>query len=154
MEVIDLLIQQHREVDALFLAFRNASDDTSRRDLCIQLAEALMLHSTIEARWGSPKASRVVGDEKIEHAEQEHQEMTKLLGDIVRMRDDMNAVKAKVGALEKVVKRHIADEEKNILPQVARNITEKDLGMSCKDLVREASRIRREEMRDWGGASL
>ncbi|WP_228565611.1 hypothetical protein [Myxococcus sp. AB036A] len=80
--------------------------------------------------------------------------MTKLLGDIVRMRDDMNAVKAKVGALEKVVKRYIADEEKNILPQVARNITEKDLGMSCKDLVREASRIRREEMRDWGGASL
>ncbi|WAM26992.1 MULTISPECIES: hypothetical protein [Myxococcus] len=69
MDVIDLLIQQHREVDALFLAFRNASDDTSRRELCIQLAEALMLHSTIEARWVSPKASRVVGDEKIEHAE-------------------------------------------------------------------------------------
>ncbi|WNZ62798.1 hypothetical protein QEG98_02985 [Myxococcus sp. MxC21-1] len=69
MDVIGLLSQQHREVDALFLAFRNASDDTSRRELCIPLAEALMLHSTIEVRWVSPKASRVVGDEKIEHAE-------------------------------------------------------------------------------------
>lgn len=154
MDVIDLLIQQHREVDALFLAFRNATDDTSRKELCIQLAEALMLHSTIEERWVYPKATRVVGDEKIQHAEQEHQEMTKLLGDIVRMRDDMNAVKAKVDALEKVVKRHIADEEKNILPQVAQNITEKELGMSCKDLVREASRIRREEMKDWSGATV
>ncbi|MCP3063266.1 hemerythrin domain-containing protein [Myxococcus sp. K38C18041901] len=154
MDVIDLLIQQHREVDALFLAFRNASDDTSRKELCIQLAEALMLHSTIEERWVYPKATRVVGDEKIQHAEEEHQEMTKLLGDIVRLRDDMNAVKAKVDALEKVVKRHVADEEKNILPQVAKNVTEKELGMSCKDLVREASRIRREEMKDWGGATV
>ncbi|MFY1830760.1 hemerythrin domain-containing protein [Myxococcus fulvus] len=153
MDVIDLLIQQHREVDALFLAFRNAADDTSRKELCIQLAEALMLHSTIEERWVYPKATRVVGDEKIQHAEEEHQEMTRLLGDIVRMRDDMNAVKMKVDALEKVVKRHVADEEKNILPQVAKNVTEKELGMSCKDLVREASRIRREEMKDWGGAT-
>ncbi|AKF79085.1 Hemerythrin HHE cation binding domain-containing protein [Myxococcus fulvus] len=154
MDVIDLLIQQHREVDALFLAFRNASDDTSRKELCIQLAEALMLHSTIEERWVYPKATRVVGDEKIQHAEEEHQEMTQLLGDIVRMRDDMNAVKMKVDALEKVVKRHVADEEKNILPQVAKNVTEQELGMSCKDLVREASRIRREEMKDWGGATV
>ncbi|MBZ4395170.1 hemerythrin domain-containing protein [Myxococcus sp. AS-1-15] len=154
MDVIDLLIQQHREVDALFLAFRNASDDTSRKELCLQLAEALMLHSTIEERWVYPKATRVVGDEKIQHAEEEHQEMTQLLGDIVRMRDDMNAVKLKVDALEKVVKRHVADEEKNILPQVAKNVTEKELGMSCKDLVREASRIRREEMKDWGGATV
>jgi hemerythrin superfamily protein len=154
VDVIDLLIQQHREVDALFLAFRNASDDTSRKELCLQLAEALMLHSTIEERWVYPKATRVVGDEKIQHAEEEHQEMTKLLGDIVRMRDDMNAVKLKVDALEKVVKRHVADEEKNILPQVAKNVTEKELGMSCKDLVREASRIRREEMKDWGGATV
>nr|WP_255665516.1 hemerythrin domain-containing protein [Myxococcus sp. AS-1-15] len=148
------MIQQHREVDALFLAFRNASDDTSRKELCLQLAEALMLHSTIEERWVYPKATRVVGDEKIQHAEEEHQEMTQLLGDIVRMRDDMNAVKLKVDALEKVVKRHVADEEKNILPQVAKNVTEKELGMSCKDLVREASRIRREEMKDWGGATV
>lgn len=153
MDVIDLLIQQHREVDALFLAFRNAQDDTSRKELCIQLAEALILHTTIEERWVYPAATRVVGDEKIQHAEEDHQEMSKLLGDIVRMRDDMNTVKAKVDALEKVAKRHIADEEKNIFPQVARNVTEKQLGMSCKDLVREASRIRREEMKDFGELS-
>ncbi|WP_338872267.1 hemerythrin domain-containing protein [Myxococcus stipitatus] len=150
MDVIDLLIQQHREVDALFLAFRNAQDDTSRKELCIQLAEALILHTTIEERWVYPAATRVVGDEKIQHAEEDHQEMSRLLGDIVRMRDDMNAVKAKVAALEKVAKRHIADEEKNILPQVARNVTEKQLGMSCKDLVREASKIRHAEMKDFG----
>ncbi|NTX05724.1 hemerythrin domain-containing protein [Myxococcus llanfairpwllgwyngyllgogerychwyrndrobwllllantysiliogogogochensis] len=154
MDVIDLLIQQHREVDALFQAFRRAPDDTSRKELCIQLAEALMLHTTIEERWVYPKAARVVGDDKIEHAEEDHQEMTKLLGEIVRMRDDMNAVKARVDSLERVVKRHIADEEQNILPQVAKNVTEKEIGMSCKDLVREASKIRREEMKDWGEASV
>lgn len=154
MDVIDLLIQQHREVDALFLAFRNAQDDTSRKELCIQLAEALMLHTTIEERWVYPAAIRVVGDEKIEKSEEDHAEMKKLLGEIFRMRDDMNAVKMKVDALEKVVKRHITDEERNVLPAVNKSVTEKEIGMSCKDIVREASKVRREEMKDWGTATV
>jgi len=153
MDVVDLLIQQHREVEALFTAFRNAGDDLSRKELCVQLAEALMLHTTIEERWVYPAATRVVGDDKIQHAEGEHQEMKRILGELVRKRDDMKAMRTNVDALEKVVKRHVADEEKNILPQVAKSVTEKELGMSCKDIVREASKVRREEMRDWGELS-
>ncbi len=61
MDVIDLLIQQHREVDALFLAFRNASDGTSRRELCIQPAEALMLHSTMWRPRPSGSSGRTSG---------------------------------------------------------------------------------------------
>ncbi|MCE9668642.1 hemerythrin domain-containing protein [Myxococcus stipitatus] len=153
MDVVDLLIQQHREVEALFTAFRNAGDDLSRKELCVQLAEALMLHTTIEERWVYPAATRVVGDDTIQHAEGEHQEMKRILGELVRKREDMKAMRMNVDALEKVVKRHVADEEKNILPQVAKNVTEKELGMSCKDIVREASKARREEMRDWGELS-
>ncbi|MCP3099266.1 hemerythrin domain-containing protein [Myxococcus sp. K15C18031901] len=150
MDVVDLLIQQHREVEALFTAFRSASDDLSRKELCVQIAEALMLHTTIEERWVYPAATRVVGDDTIQHAEGEHQEMKRILGELVRRRDDMKAMRMNVDALEKVVKRHVADEEKNILPQVAKNVTEKDLGMSCKDIVREASKVRRDEMKEWG----
>ncbi|MCY1017976.1 hemerythrin domain-containing protein [Pyxidicoccus sp. MSG2] len=146
MDVIDLLIQQHREVDALFEAFRNAQDDASRKELCIQLAEALTLHSTIEERWIYPVARRVIGEDKIQHSVDEHGEMKSIIADMLRARNDVNGLAAKVGELEKVVKAHVADEEKNVLPQFGQKVTEKEIGMSCNDIVRTASAVRREEM--------
>lgn len=146
MDVIDLLIQQHREVDALFEAFRNAQDDASKQELCIQLAEALALHDTIEQRWIYPVARRVVGEQKIDHAVEEHGEVRQLISDLLRSRNDVSGLMAKVGELEQVVKRHVADEEQNVLPQFGQKVTEQEIGMSCGDIVRTASEVRREEM--------
>nr|WP_255662679.1 hemerythrin domain-containing protein [Myxococcus sp. RHSTA-1-4] len=130
----------------MFEAFRNAQDDTSKKELCIQLAEALTLHDTIETRWIYPVARRVVGDDKINHSEEEHGEMRRLIADMLRSRNDANAMASKVGELEKLVKSHISDEEQNVLPQFGQKVTEKDIGMSCNDIVRTASDVRREEM--------
>lgn len=154
MDVIDLLIQQHREVDALFEAFRNAQDDASKKELCIQLAEALTLHDTIEQRWIYPVARRVIGEEKIQHSVEEHGEMNRLIADMIRARNDINRMSSKVGELERLVKSHIADEEQNVLPQFGQKVTEKDIGMSCKDIVRTASDVRREEMSKLEGANI
>lgn len=146
MDVIDLLIQQHREVDALFEAFRNAQDDASKKELCIQLAEALTLHDTIEQRWIYPVARRVVGEEKINHSVEEHGEMKRLISDVLRARNDVSGLTAKVSELEQVVKSHVSDEEQNVLPQLGQKVTEQEIGMSCGDIVRTASDVRREEM--------
>ncbi|MFP2926738.1 hemerythrin domain-containing protein [Pyxidicoccus sp. 3LG] len=146
MDVIDLLIQQHREVSALFEAFRNAGDDASKRELCIQLAEALTLHATIEERWIYPVARRVVGEDTISEAQDEHNEMKRLIGDILRSRNDVSGLAAKVDALEKVVKDHVLEEERDVLPQLGQKVTEQEIGMSCNDIVRTASQVRKEEM--------
>ena len=121
-------------------------DDASRKELCIQLAEALTLHSTIEERWIYPVARRVIGEEKIQHSVDEHGEMKRIIADMLRARNDVSGLAAKVGELEKVVKSHVADEEKNVLPQFGQKVTEKEIGMSCNDIVRTASAVRREEM--------
>ncbi len=154
MDVIDLLIQQHREVDALFEGFRNAPDDATKKELCIQLAEALTLHDTIEQRWIYPVARRVIGEDKIQHSVEEHGQMKQLIADMIRSRNDVNALNAKVGELESLVKGHIADEEKNILPQFGQKVTEQEIGMSCNDIVRTASKVRRDEMSKLEGANI
>nr|WP_246356901.1 hemerythrin domain-containing protein [Pyxidicoccus fallax] len=140
------MIQQHREADALFEAFRNTQDDASKKELCIQLAEALTLHATIEERWIYPVARRVIGEDKIQHSEEEHGEMKRLIADMLRSRNDMNAVGGIVNELERVVKSHVTDEEQNVLPQFGQKVTEQEIGMSCKDIVRTASDVRKEEM--------
>ena len=146
MDVIDLLIQQHREAAALFEAFRNAQDDASKQELCIQLAEALTLHATIEERWIYPVARRVVGEDKIQHSEEEHGEMKRLIADMLRARNDINRMAAVVSSLETVVTSHVTDEEQNVLPQFGQKVTEQEIGMSCNDIIRTASAVRREEM--------
>lgn len=146
MDVIDLLIQQHREADALFEAFRNAQDDASKKELCIQLAEALTLHATVEERWIYPVARRVIGEDKIQHSVDEHAEVKRLIADILRSRNDVNGLADKVSELERVVKSHVSDEEQNVLPQFGQKVTEQEIGMSCNDIVRTASAVRREEM--------
>jgi hemerythrin-like domain-containing protein len=146
VDVIDLLIQQHREADALFVAFRNAPDDATKQELCIQLAEALTLHATIEERWIYPVARRVIGEDKIQHSVDEHGDMKRLIADMLRSRNDVNAVGGIVGELEQVVKSHVSDEEQNVLPQFGQKVTEQEIGMSCNDIVRTASDVRREEM--------
>jgi hemerythrin superfamily protein len=154
VDVIDLLLQQHREVDALFMAFRNAPDDVTKKELCIQLAEALTLHDTIEQRWIYPVARRVIGEDKIQHAVEEHGEVKRLIADLIRSRNDVNGMTARIDELERLVKSHVADEEQNILPQFGQKVTEQEIGMSCNDIVRAASQVRRDEMRELEGSSI
>ena len=151
MDVIDLLVQQHREVEALFDACREAKDDASRRELGIQLAEALTLHTTIEERWVYPAARRVVGDSLIQDSIEEHGEMTQLIAQMIRSRNDPQKLVSLFGELEKVVKDHVTMEERDVLPKLGQKVTEQDLGMSCKDIVRTASEVRREEMQKLEG---
>ncbi|QQR44732.1 hemerythrin domain-containing protein [Myxococcus xanthus] len=151
MDVIDLLIQQHRELEALFDACRAAKDDASKRELGIQLAEALTLHTTIEERWVYPAARRVVEEKLIQDSVEEHGEMTELIAQMIRARNDPQKLVALFGQLEKVVKDHVTMEERDVLPKLGQKVTEEDLGMSCKDIVRTASEVRREEMQKLQG---
>jgi hemerythrin-like domain-containing protein len=145
VDIIDLLIQQHREADALFQGYQQSPGD-EKAELAIQLAEALTLHATIEERWIYPVARRIVGEDKIDHSEEEHGEMKTLIADMLRSRNDLAALDSKVSELEGVVKRHVEDEERTVLPQLGQKATEADIGMSCADIVRTASEVRREEM--------
>src|ERR1041384_1652597 len=146
MDIIDLLKQQHREAEALFEAFRNAPDAEVKAQLCVELAEALTLHTTIEERWVYPVARRIVGEGMIDHSVEEHGEMRQLISDMLRSRVGGAGLDGKVRAVEAVVKEHVAKEEHDVLPRLGEKASEKDFGMSCKDIVSTASRVRREEM--------
>ena len=50
MDVIDLLIQQHREADALFEAFRNAPDDATKKELRGELSNRDSMRRSLAAR--------------------------------------------------------------------------------------------------------
>jgi hemerythrin superfamily protein len=137
MNLIDVLIQQHREAEALFEVWRHAPD-AERPALCLRLAEALTLHSTLEERWVYPVARSVVDGPRIDFAVEEHGEMTQLLADLLRVRHDARRRDATVRQLEAVVAQHMAEEEREVLPRL-RQVDSGAFGPSSEDIVRSAT---------------
>lgn len=145
MNLIDVLIQQHRDAEALFEAYRNAPDE-EKPELCVRLAETLTLHSTIEERWVYPVARSVVDGPRIDVAVEEHGEMTQLLAELLRARRDGPRREATVRELEVVVANHMAEEEREVLPRL-RQVDAGAFGLSSSEIIRSASDARREAMR-------
>ncbi|MFB1484553.1 hemerythrin domain-containing protein [Corallococcus sp. RDP092CA] len=145
MNLIDVLIQQHRDAEALFEAWRHAPDE-EKRELCLRLAETLTLHSTLEERWVYPIARTVVAGPCIDFAVEEHGEMTQLLSELLRVRHDARRREATVRQLEAVVAQHMAEEEREVLPRL-RGMDASAFGPSSDEIVRSASDARNEAMR-------
>ncbi|NNB86554.1 hemerythrin domain-containing protein [Corallococcus exiguus] len=145
MNLIDVLIQQHRDAEALFEAWRHAPDE-EKPELCLRLAEALTMHSTIEERWVYPVARTVVDGPRIDFAVEEHGEMAQLLSELLRVRHDARRREATVRQLEAVVAQHMTEEEREILPRL-RKMDSGAFGLSSAEIVRAASDARKEAMR-------
>ncbi|RKH44800.1 hemerythrin domain-containing protein [Corallococcus sicarius] len=145
MDIIDVLIQQHRDLEALFEAYRAAPDD-ERPELCVRLAEALTLHSTLEERWVYPVARGVVHGPRIDFAVEEHGEMTQLLSELMHACWDVRRREATVRQLEAVVAHHLTEEERDVFPRL-RKMDEAAFGLSSTELARSASDARQEARR-------
>ncbi|NOJ97192.1 hemerythrin domain-containing protein [Corallococcus sp. CA049B] len=145
MNLIDVLIQQHRDAEALFEAWHHAPDE-EKPALSLRLAETLTMHSTLEERWVYPVARSVVDGPRIDFAVEEHGEMTQLLSELLRVRHDPRRREATVRQLEAVVAQHMAEEEREVIPRL-RKMDASAFGLSSDEIVRSASDARKEAMR-------
>lgn len=145
MNLIDVLIQQHRDAEALFEAWHHAPDE-EKPALSLRLAETLTMHSTVEERWVYPVARSVVDGPRIDFAVEEHGEMTQLLSELLRVRHDPRRREATVRQLEAVVAQHMAEEEREVIPRL-RKMDVSAFGLSSDEIVRSASDARKEAMR-------
>ncbi|WP_223640044.1 hemerythrin domain-containing protein [Corallococcus sp. EGB] len=145
MNLIDVLIQQHRDAEALFEAWHHAPDEEKQK-LCLRLAETLTLHSTLEEGWVYPVARSVVDGPRIDFAVEEHGEMTQLLSELLHVRHDARRREATVRQLEAVVAQHTSEEEREVIPRL-RKMDASAFGLSSDEIIRSASDARNEAMR-------
>lgn len=145
MDIIEVLVQQHRDIEALFEAYRAAPDE-ERPELCVRLAEALMLHTHLEERWVYPVARGVVSGPRIDFAVEEHGEMTQLLSDLLHACWDVRRREATVRQLEALVAHHLTEEERDVFPRL-RSLDAGAFGLSSTELARSTSDARKEALR-------
>lgn len=119
---IELLKQDHREVEGYFEQFEKAESDDEKADLARRICLALTVHAQIEEEIFYPEA-RVedVEDDLLDEAYVEHASAKELIRQIEGMKPGDEYFDAKVTVLGEYVKHHVEEEEKEMFPQARKS---------------------------------
>ena len=116
-DAVELLTAQHEEVDVLLE--RLEKGDGNRRELFMQLANNLAAHATIEEKIFYPAVMAKDTNELLQESVEEHLAIKRVLADLITMKLDNDAFKAKLSVLAEQVSHHAhKEEEDKLFPEV------------------------------------
>ena len=123
MDAIELLEQQHRQVEDLFEALLSADEDDGerRQEIFDQMADALAGHTIIEEQLFYPVAKRI-DDDLIQESLEEHLEVKRMLAELLDLDPADDEFEAKVQEMKVAVAHHVTEEENELFPEVRRNL--------------------------------
>lgn len=115
--VIEMLKDDHEKVKGLFDEFERV-DGRAQADIAATALMELEVHADLEEKLIYPAIRKHIdGDEKIDEAVEEHHLVHILLKELKTLRPKNEAFQAIFKVLGKLVKRHIEEEEEEILPK-------------------------------------
>lgn len=123
-DAIQLLKQDHREVEGLFKEFEKLEEDGSDaiEQVIASACTELKIHDRIEMEIFYPAVREAAEKEEIEdvlnEAEVEHSTVRQLIEAIADMRPEDEKRKAHFTVLVEYVKHHVKEEEKQMFPKV------------------------------------
>lgn len=135
-DAIELLKQDHREVENLFSQFEDA-DETERVPLAEQICVALTVHAQVEEELFYPAAKEALAQQGVElvaEAEVEHNSLKQLIGEINGSSPEEEAFEARLTVLKEYVQHHVREEEEKLMPMVrSADVDLEDLGERISD---------------------
>lgn len=129
MDAIELLKQQHREVEELFEKFEKASAGAGKSlmDLFARIADNLAAHATIEEKLFYPSVYVGPTADKLQEAVEEHLAAKRVIADLLDMDPSDVRFKAKMKVLQDLVEHHVEEEEKELFKNVKKLMTREEL---------------------------
>jgi len=123
MDVIDLLTNDHAEVNALFGRYKRASKPGTKQELANEVVHELSVHAAVEEQFVYPlmRAKLQDGGKKADHAIEEHQEVKRLLADIEKLDPDKSDFDKTMEKVTESVRHHVAEEEGELFPDLRSN---------------------------------
>jgi hemerythrin superfamily protein len=123
-DVIEILIQDHREVEEMFSELESlmqapgGGDDQRRKDLADQVTIELVRHAVAEEVAVYPEVKRKVSEEEAERAKQEHAEAEKTMKELEKLDSDDRSFTAEIRKLMTEIREHVAEEEGEMFPHM------------------------------------
>jgi hypothetical protein len=119
MSAIDLLEEDHQEVEDFFEEYEKLEDTSDKQQLALKICMALQVHTQVEEEIFYPAARKAIEKtELIDEAIVEHASAKQLIGEIEDMEPGEELYDAKVKVLQEQVLHHVEEEEGELFPQV------------------------------------
>jgi hemerythrin superfamily protein len=137
MDAVDLIKQDHQEIDELFLKFVGTESDPIREDLFQQIQTRLNAHADMEERVLYPAVEAFASDQ-VEEALTEHRQVKQILAELLAVDVNEESFDSRFTELMDDVRRHVEEEESSSgILDVARQ------RLDAKKLVQMAAELRR-----------
>ncbi len=117
MNAIDLIKEQHDEVEELFEQLEDADGD-EKQELFNRIGDALAVHCAIEEQHFYPAVRASRTEDILLESLEEHLQVKRLLADLLDLDVDDETFDAKCQVLQEEVEHHVEEEETELLPKV------------------------------------
>ena len=120
----ELLIDDHRRVDALFDAFDDADHADEQADLVTRICRELAVHAELEEKLLYPASRKVLAKDDqglVDEAFVEHASLKGLMLRLDGMKPSDALFKAYVTVLKEYVQHHVKEEEEEYFPKLRRS---------------------------------
>ncbi len=129
-DLIDVIIQDHRNVESAFRDYENGGlSQEQLRDLAAYIIIELVRHSAAEEQYVYPAAREVLpdGDDIADHEIQEHAEAERVMKELEGVHPGDPAFDRLTRQLIDDIRHHVGDEEQDLLPRLKNNCTPEQL---------------------------
>lgn len=142
MNAIELLKQQHREVEELFEEYEGAGDRAlkTKQRVCKEIADRLAVHAEIEEKLFYPESKQEDTEELLRESVEEHLAMKRTLADLIASDPEDPQLDARVTVLKEMVEHHVEEEEEELFPKVRKSCPKEeleDLGRRMAEMAEE-----------------
>jgi hemerythrin superfamily protein len=119
ISAVELLEQDHRDVERCFEDYEDAKSDREKSDLSAKICLALTVHAHIEEEIFYPQARKATKDnDLLDEAAVEHAGAKHLIAEIQSMKVGDDLYDAKIRVLAEQIKHHVKEEEEELFPEV------------------------------------
>lgn len=118
---IDLLLNDHRAVEALFDRFEDEEDPSRALEILRTIVVELAVHARIEEELFYPAAGSALGSDAkavLDEAAVEHASLKKMIIDLSVLGEEDAFFRAKVKVLGEYVRHHVLEEEGELMPMI------------------------------------
>lgn len=120
-QALDMLVEDHRRVQALFRQFDKADDDATREDIVRAACREITIHAAIEEELFYPAVQHEIKDpDLVDEATVEHASARQLIEQIGTMRPEDALFEATFRVLGEYLNHHIGEEEDTLFAEVRR----------------------------------
>lgn len=143
MNAVDLLIDQHHQIESRMKQLLAAEQPAERAKLFAQVGDHLTVHIASEEQVFYPAVKAARTQDVLLESLEEHLSLKRLLADLVAMNADDQTFEPKFEVLREQTEHHHREEEDDLFPKVRRMLDERRLGALGDEMMALQKSLRR-----------